>query len=98
MADKGERTTAVTDRSTEKNESCNFIASLQMLTSSMPSVEMLAVKTKEMPERKPLAKRGRKKKSAPIKVAQPKILPKVFALQIAPQANVIGMFSHVIIS
>ena len=72
----------------EKNEGATFIKSLQDLTSSMPPVENVVVKNKK-PVKKNL-KRGRKKKKLPVKFPQPTILPKIFTIQIAPHANIIG--------
>ena len=72
------------------NERNTFIESLQVLTSSMPPVENDFEKnTKPV---KSNSKRGRKKKKVPVKFSQPTILPKVFAIQISPQANIIGKF------
>ena len=72
-------------------ETTNSIASLKVLTSSMPPVVNAVVKNKRLT--KAGSKRGRKKKKLPLKVSQPTILPKVFAIQIAPQANIVGEFS-----
>ena len=72
----------------QKNEGTTCIESLQVLTSRMPPVENTAVKSGKAVKSK--LRRGRKKKKLPVKFPQPTILPKVFAIQIAPQANIIG--------
>ena len=69
-------------------EASNSLASLQVLTSSIPPTLSLENATSGS-KVEVKVKRTRKKK-VPSKVGQKPILPKMFAIQIAPQASVIG--------
>lgn len=93
MADTGTIGSETSEAVPEKYEPANIIATLELLTSSMPSVENSTENT-NVSTAKSKSRRGRKKRKTPVKVSQPNILPKVFAIQIAPQTNIVGKFAN----